>query len=134
MSLIKIIYLFPRKKKKKSHIYFSQLFSADDTTWIYIIFCPQKVEKNNPQKLLRNTQFFSSLLAWAAQTPQIEESMFQNVAYRPTVYKIMLKHSMKIWKRWMKSYFTNQFIPLCIASIIIFHICTFYKGYLNSTY
>ena len=27
------------------------------------------------------------LLFWAAQTGQIEEFMFQNVAFRPTVYK-----------------------------------------------
>ena len=31
--------------------------------------------------------FFSSLLPRAAQTVQTEEFMFQNVAYRPTVYK-----------------------------------------------
>ena len=44
--------------------------------------------KNHPQKLLRKTQIhFFSLTAWAAQTAQTEEFMFQNVAYRPTVYK-----------------------------------------------
>ena len=43
--------------------------------------------KTHPQKLLRNTQFFSSLLPRTAQTVQTEEFMFQNVAYRPTVYK-----------------------------------------------
>ena len=47
-----------------------------------------KKMKNYPQKLLRNTHiYFSSLLAWAAQTAQTEEFMVQNVAYRPTVYK-----------------------------------------------
>ena len=30
---------------------------------------------------------FSSLLPWAAQTAQTEEFIFQNVAYRPTVYR-----------------------------------------------
>ena len=51
-------------------------------------FLPTKSWKNHPQKLLRKTHirlFF--LTAWAAQTVQIEEFMFQNVAYRPTVYR-----------------------------------------------
>ena len=59
-----------------------QLFSADDT-----IFS----KKNHPQKLLRKPQIhFFSLLPWAAQTAktaQTEEFMFQNMAYRPTVYR-----------------------------------------------
>ena len=42
----------------------------------------KKLKKTHTQK----TQFFS-LLPWAAQTIQTEEFMFQNVAYRPTVYK-----------------------------------------------
>ena len=51
-------------------------------------FLPTKSWKNHPQKLLRKTQIhFFSLTAWAAQTAQTEEFMFQNVAYRPTVYK-----------------------------------------------
>ena len=37
---------------------------------------PQKVEKKHPQKLLRNTQFFSSLLPWATQMAQTEELMW----------------------------------------------------------
>ena len=47
-------------------------------------FCPQKVEKNHPQKLLRIPQIFTAL---TAQTAQTEEFMFQNVAFRPTVYR-----------------------------------------------
>ena len=44
--------------------------------------------KNHPQKLLRKTQIhFFSLTALTAQTAQTEEFMFQNVAYRPTVYR-----------------------------------------------
>ena len=49
-----------------------------------IVFCPQKVEKNTLKSYsekLKST-FFSS-----AQTAQTE-FMFQNVAYRPTVYRI----------------------------------------------
>ena len=48
----------------------------------------KKAHKNHPQKLLRKTQIhFFSLLPWAAQMAQTEEFMFQNVAYRPTVYR-----------------------------------------------
>ena len=55
-----------------------QLFSADAT----------KSWKNHPQKLLRKTQIhFFFLTASSAQTTQTEEFMFQNVAYRPTVYR-----------------------------------------------
>ena len=44
--------------------------------------------KNNPEKLLRKTQIhFFFLTAWAAQTTPTEEFMFQNMAYRPTVYR-----------------------------------------------
>ena len=59
--------------------YVKQLFSAE-ATW--------KVEKKHPQNCLRNTEIdFFSLLLWAAQTAQTEEFMFQNVAYRPAVYR-----------------------------------------------
>ena len=38
--------------------------------------------------MLRKTQIsFFFLTAWAAETVQTEEFIFQNVAYRPTVYK-----------------------------------------------
>ena len=44
--------------------------------------------KNHPQKLLRKIQIlFFFLTAWAAKTAQTEEFIFQNVAYRPTVYR-----------------------------------------------
>ena len=36
----------------------------------------------------KNFNCFFSLLPWAAQMAQTEEFMFQNVPYRPTVYKI----------------------------------------------
>ena len=61
-----------------------QLFSADTKIFLkqFEFFLRQKVEKTN----LRNTYFSSSsLLPWAGQTALTEE--FQNVAYRPTVYK-----------------------------------------------
>ena len=48
----------------------------------------KKIFFNHPQKLLRKTQIhFFSLLPWAQWAAQTEEFMFQNVAYRPTVYK-----------------------------------------------
>ena len=49
---------------------------------------PTKSLKNHPQKLLRKTQInFFFLTAWAAQMAQTEEFMFQNMAYRTTVYR-----------------------------------------------
>ena len=51
-------------------------------------FCPQKVEKTTLKSCsekLKST--FFSLTASSAQTAQTEEFMFQNVAYRPTVYR-----------------------------------------------
>ena len=68
-----------------------QLFSADATIFkkkIKSFFCPQKVEKTTLKSCsekLKST--FFPLLPWAAQTAQTEEFKFQNVAYRPTVYK-----------------------------------------------
>ena len=44
--------------------------------------------KNHPKKLLRIPQIhFFSLTASSAQMAQTEEFIFQNVAYRPTVYR-----------------------------------------------
>ena len=40
---------------------------------------------------------FFSLLPWAAQTAQTKEFMFQNVAYRPTVYRTGNMY-LKSWK------------------------------------
>ena len=67
-----------------------QLFSADATIFLkfLIFFRPQKVEKTTLKSCsekLKST--FFSLLTWATQTTQTEEFMFQNVAYRPTVYR-----------------------------------------------
>jgi hypothetical protein len=56
-----------------------QLFSADAAIFlkkIKFFFCPQKVEKKQPQKLLRKTQI---LLPELPKRPK--EFMFQNVAY-----------------------------------------------------
>ena len=44
--------------------------------------------KKTPSKVVKKySNLFSSLLAWATQAAQTEEFMFQNVAYRPTVYE-----------------------------------------------
>ena len=65
-----------------------QLFSADTAIFLKkksSFFSPQKVEKP-PSKVAQensNPPFFF-LTAWAAQTVQTEEFMFQNVA---TVYR-----------------------------------------------
>ena len=58
-----------------------QLFSVGATIFKKkYLFWPWEVEKT-PSKVV------FSLLPWAAQTAQIEEFIFQNVAYRPTVCK-----------------------------------------------
>ena len=67
-----------------------QLFSADATTFKkkLVFFCPQKVEKytlKSCSEKLKST--FFPLTASSAQMAQTEEFMFQNVAYRPTVYR-----------------------------------------------
>ena len=46
-------------------------------------FTHEKLKKTTP-KIAKNTLIVFSLLPWAAQA---EEFMFQNVAYRATVYK-----------------------------------------------
>ena len=48
-----------------------------------VLFCPQEVEKTTLK--IWKTQIH--LLLWAAQTALTEGFMFQNVAYRATVYK-----------------------------------------------
>ena len=58
--------------------------------------------RNHPQKLLRKTQIhFFFLTAWGAQMAQSEEFMFQNVAYRPTVYRtgVVLLIRIRIWMK-----------------------------------
>ena len=68
-----------------------QLFSADATMFLKnsIFFLPTKSWKKHHQKMLKKTQiyFFFFLTASTAQMAQTEELMFQNVAYRPTVYR-----------------------------------------------
>ena len=54
-----------------------QLFSADATMLL---------KKNHPQSCSEIITFFSPI---AAQTAQTEEFIFQNVAYRATVYRII---------------------------------------------
>ena len=57
---------------------------------------PAKSWKNHPQKLLRKTQIhFFFLTASTAQMAQTEEFMFQNVAYRPAVYRTGVNTNMQ---------------------------------------
>ena len=72
------------------------------------IFDLKKLKKH-PQTLLRNTHFFA-LLPWAAQKAKTEELMFQNVSYRPTVYKTgVWSHKTTNWK-WFISIWQDQTI------------------------
>ena len=63
--------------------YIMQLFSADTTMFLNVFFYRKKVE-------ITPSIFFSPI---AAQTAQIEESIFQNLAYIATAYKIESKVS-----------------------------------------
>ena len=66
-----------------------QLFSVDATIFLKKRCSDHKKLRKTSHKLPRKTQIhFSSLLPWASQTAKTEEIMFQNVAYRPTVYRI----------------------------------------------
>ena len=71
--------------------------------------------KNHPQKLLRKTQIhFSFLTAWAAQTAQREEFMFQNAAYRPTIYKTgpdIIDGTTILRVIWIKNQAQDQWLP-----------------------
>ena len=53
----------------------------------FFFFCPEKVEKTTLKSCSENSNPLFSLLPRAAQTAETEEFMFQNVAYRPTVYR-----------------------------------------------
>ena len=64
-----------------------QLFSADATMFLkkkLNFFCPKKVEKLPSKVAQKNSNPLFSPFPQMAQT---EEFMFQNVAYRPTVYR-----------------------------------------------
>ena len=50
-------------------------------------FCSQKVEKPTLKSCSENSNPLFFLTASTAQKAQAEEFMFQNVAYRPTVYR-----------------------------------------------
>ena len=61
-----------------------QIFSADSTTFSNVYFVHKKLKKPSSkvaQKKLKSTLFLT------AQMTQTEEFMFQNVAYRTTLYK-----------------------------------------------
>ena len=80
----------PIFSKKVYKSFLMQLFSAVARIFllIFLFFSPQKVKKKHPKKLHRNTQIYLfSLTAWASQTAKTKGFMFQNVAYKPTVYR-----------------------------------------------
>ena len=54
---------------------------------IFKFFCPQKLKKTPLKVTQKNSNPLSFLTASSAQVAQTEEFMFQNVAYRPTVYR-----------------------------------------------
>ena len=88
----------------------------------------KKCWKPSPQRLIRNTLTLSR--PWAAQTTQREEFIFQNVAYKPTVYKT------GSWV--LKMYFDTQavnftfftcfwtFMPICQIAFCTSKLCEYY--------
>ena len=65
-----------------------QLFSADATIFSKKDFFAHKKLKKAPSKVAqKNSNPLFSLTASTAQMAQTEEFMFQNMAYRPTVYR-----------------------------------------------
>ena len=51
------------------------------------MFCPQKLKKPPSKVAQKNSNPLFFLTTLTAQTAQTEEFIFQNVAYRPTVYR-----------------------------------------------
>ena len=94
--------------------FYMQLFSADATIFSQknVLFCPQKVEKTTLK--IWKTQIH--LLPWAAQMALTEEFMFQNVAYRATVYRTGQKCIKK--KICPTADFDSAAIPPLIFSIL----------------
>ena len=66
-----------------------QLFSADATIFKNksLFFAHKKLKKPPSKVAQKNSYPLFFLTAWAAQTAQTEEFMFQNVAYRLIVYR-----------------------------------------------
>ena len=60
-----------------------------------LFFCPQKVEKTT---LKSCSEILKKISPIAAQTTQTEEFIFQNVAYRATVYRTGAIASLKCVK------------------------------------
>ena len=118
-----VFYVFGIKKKRKNYNFTLCNFlvrTLQCFSFFKYFFCPWKHEKNHPQKLLRKTQIlFFFLTASTAQMAKIEEFTFQNVAYRPTVYRTGIKHfqtcsnsDSKDWKNckiWGRKMFYTSF-------------------------
>ena len=81
-AYLKFIIIFLRIKKENNFILCNFLVRTLQSFQKF--FLPTKSWKK-PSKVAKST--FFSLVPWAAQTAQTEEFMFQNVAYRPTIYR-----------------------------------------------
>ena len=64
-----------------------QLFSADAIIFKKKIFAHKKLKKPPSKLAQKNSNPLFFLTASSAQMAQTEEFMFQNLAYRPTVYR-----------------------------------------------
>ena len=103
-------------------------------------FLPTKSWKKQPQKLLRKTQIhFFSLMPWAAQTAQTVEFVYQNLAYRLTVYRTglytvqLLPFSQIIKRTGFPLQFCTviqhkkAFVISAMQSLLQFHCCLKYN-------
>ena len=72
-------------------------------------------KKISSKEAKKYSNWFFSLLPWPAQMTQTEEFIFQNVAYRPTIYKtgVRLEKCTQL-KRYMRDYDICQKSPFCL--------------------
>ena len=89
VAYLKFIFFF-QVSKDFFKLYFKLLFSVDATMFlrkIKFFFAHKKLKKPPSKVAQKNSNPLFFLTASTAQMAQTEEFMFQNVAYRPTVYR-----------------------------------------------
>ena len=130
VAYLKFIIFFPSIKKKKFDFILCNFLVRTLQCFQkkFKIFLLTKSWKNHPQKLLRKTQIhFFFLTASSAQMAQTEEFMFQNLAYRPTVYRTGVISWNQIYRKY-KSSFRNNLNQLCKAkvNVVLWHYTKFH--------
>ena len=75
-----------------------QLAIADAAIYFFenvSFFTRQKLKKPPSNVAQKYSNLLFSLTAWAAQTAQTDKFMFQNVTYKPAVYRTGIKSGIK---------------------------------------